>query len=81
MFFADAPHVFQPIVIGDIILGALIAAKRLCWGKRVRRVIHLVWLLNFGSLRQGLSPQEVVAASCSIANHSLWLHSLSCICW
>ena len=53
MFLADAPHVFQPIVIGDIILRALIAAKRLCWGKRVRRVIHLGWILNFGSLGQG----------------------------
>jgi hypothetical protein len=42
MFFADAPHVFQPIVIGDIICRPLIAARRLFWGKRVRRVIRLV---------------------------------------
>ena len=53
MFFADALHVFQPIVIGDIILRALIGAKRLFWGKRVRRVIHLGRILNFGSLGHG----------------------------
>jgi len=53
MFFADALHVFQPIVIGDIILRPLIAAKRLFWGKRIRRVIHLVWLLTFGAIGAG----------------------------
>ena len=81
MFFADTPHVFQPIVIDDIIFRALIAAKRLFWGKGFSRVVHLVWLLNFGSLVQGLSPQEIAAATGYIANHSRWLHSLSCICW